>query len=246
MNSNVSKCGVMKRGGVLDLTVMGHWPATVAEARLLQDELAARVRIQQLPRTPLTVCGVDAAFAGDRVFAAASLLDFCSLALLEEATAVLPVTFPYVPGYLSFREGPAIMAALQKLSRRPDLLIVDGQGIAHPRRLGIASFLGVLLDMPTIGCAKSRLVGEYDEPAPKRGSWSPLIHKRETVGAVLRTRDRVRPVFVSPGHLITLEESIEIVLRAAVKYRLPEPQRAADHLAGRAKRNAPPTPECLP
>jgi deoxyribonuclease V len=143
--------------------------------------------------------------------------------------------FPYIPGYLSFREAPAIFSAMEKLSLLPDLLIVDGQGIAHPRRIGIASFLGVLLGLPTIGCAKSRLVGKYEEPAPERGSWSPLIDKGETVGAVLRTRKGVKPVFVSPGHLVTLPEAIEIIMHCAVKYRLPEPQRAADSLAGKSK-----------
>lgn len=231
---------------MLDLRGMEHWPSTVAEARSVQAGLAVRVRIQPLATVPATVCGVDVAFSEDRAFAAASMFAFPSLALLEEATAIRPVTFPYVPGYLSFREGPAIISALKNLSKRPDILIVDGQGIAHPRRLGIASFLGVLLDIPTIGCAKSRLVGEHEEPGLKRGSWSPLVHQGQTVGAVLRTRDRIRPVFVSPGHLITLEESIEIVLRTAVRFRLPEPQRAADNLADRAKRNAFPVPERLP
>ncbi len=225
------------------------WPATVAEAKPLQERLARQVRLVPLAREPATVAGVDAAFTADgRIVAAAALFAFPSLALIETAHAVMTVDFPYVPGYLSFREAPAYMAALGKLSRTPDLLIVDGQGIAHPRRLGIASFLGVILGIPAIGSAKSRLVGEFDEPGPERGAWSPLVDRGETVGAVLRTRSGVRPLFVSPGHLITLPESIDIILRCAARYRLPEPQRTADALAGEAKRalgqpqNPTPTP----
>ena len=216
------------------------WPATVAEAKPLQERLARQVRLVPLGREPATVAGVDAAFAGDRIVAAATLFAFPSLEPLETANAVLPFSFPYVPGYLSFREAPAFIAALERLSRRPDLLIVDGQGIAHPRRLGIASFLGVLLDLPAIGSAKSRLVGEHADPAPERGAWTPLVDRGETVGAVLRTRPGVRPLFISPGHLITLPEAVDIVLRCAVRYRLPEPQRAADLLAGEVKRSLQP------
>ncbi|WP_306535499.1 deoxyribonuclease V [Geobacter sp.] len=225
------------------------WPATVTEAKPVQERLARQVRLVPLRGEPATVAGVDAAFTADgRIVAAVALFAFPSLALIETAHAVMTVDFPYVPGYLSFREAPALMAALGKLPRLPDLLIVDGQGIAHPRRLGIASFLGVILGVPAIGSAKSRLVGEYGEPAPERGAWSPLVDRGETVGAVLRTRSRVRPLFVSPGHLITLPEAIDLILRCAVRYRLPEPQRAADALAGEAKRelvllqNPTPTP----
>ena len=213
------------------------WPATVAEAKPVQECLARRVRLVPLGGEPDTVAGVDAAFTADgKIVAAAALFTFPSLSLIETSTAVMTVHFPYVPGYLSFREAPAFKAALGKLSCLPDLLIVDGQGIAHPRRLGIASFLGVLLGIPAIGSAKSRLVGEYGEPAPEQGAWSPLVERGETVGAVLRTRTGVRPLFVSPGHLITLSEAIDLVLRCAVRYRLPEPQRAADRLAGQVKR----------
>lgn len=215
------------------------WPATVAEAKPIQERLAREVRLVPLAGEPATVAGVDAAFARGRILAVAALFSFPSLEPIETAHADLAVTFPYVPGYLSFREAPALMAALAKLSRPPDLLICDGQGIAHPRRLGIASFLGVLLGIPTIGCAKSRLVGEYEEPGPERGALSPLVDRGETVGAVVRTRDRVRPLFVSPGNLITLPEAVDLVLRCAVRYRLSEPQRAADHLAGLAKRALP-------
>lgn len=211
------------------------WPTTIETARPLQEKLAKEVRLTPLNRLVATVAGVDAAFSGDKITAAVTLFDYNTLSLMEEAYATMLTPFPYIPGYLSFREAPAIFSAMEKLSLLPDLLIVDGQGIAHPRRIGIASFLGVLLGLPTIGCAKSRLVGRYEEPAPERGSWSPLIDKGETVGAVLRTRKGVKPVFVSPGHLVTLPEAIEIIMHCAVKYRLPEPQRAADSLAGKSK-----------
>lgn len=207
------------------------WPATIAEATSLQKELAREVRLVPLAQEVRTVAGVDAAYRGGMTVAAAVLFDNTTLARLEEARHISPTVFPYVPGYLSFREGEAIMMSITRLSRPPDLIIVDGQGIAHPRRMGIASLLGVLLGLPSIGCAKSRLVGEYREPGPEKGAWSPLVHRGETVGAVLRTRTEVRPVFVSPGHLITLREAIDMVLRWSMKYRLPEPQRAADALS---------------
>jgi deoxyribonuclease V len=209
------------------------WPADVAAARPLQKELASRVRLAPLTAAPRTVAGVDAAYRGGRTVAAAVLFDCVTLEPVEKAHASIVTRFPYVPGYLSFREGEALLAAIARLSRRPDILLVDGQGIAHPRRLGIASFLGVLLNIPAVGCAKSRLVGEYQEPGEERGSWTPLVDRGDTVGAVVRTRSGVRPVFVSPGHLITVAEARELVIRWTTRYRLPEPQRAADMLARR-------------
>jgi deoxyribonuclease V len=140
------------------------------------------------------------------------------------------VPFPYIPGLLSFREIPPLLSAWKRLRTRPDAIIVDGQGIAHPRRLGIASHLGLVLDVPTIGCAKSRLCGEHEEPAPERGSWTPLIHKDERIGAALRTRDGCNVVYVSTGHRVGLKSAISVVLAWAPRYRLPEPQRLADQL----------------
>lgn len=213
------------------------WPRTLAEAKPLQERLARQVRLTPLPGAIRTVAGIDAAFVGDRIVAAATLFDYRTLDFLAAAHAVREVTFPYIPGYLSFREAPAFLAALEQLPARPDLVIVDGQGIAHPRRLGIASFLGVLLALPTIGSAKSRLVGEYVEPEMARGAWTPLSDRGEQIGAVLRTRTGIRPLFISPGHLITLPEALTAVLHCAVRYRLPEPQRAADRLAATLKRD---------
>jgi deoxyribonuclease V len=216
---------------------MIEWPTTIAEARRIQENLSARVALSPLRTRVTTVAGVDAAYVGGMTVAAAALYDLETLACIEEAHHVEPTPFPYVPGYLSFREGPAMIGAIEKLHRKPDLLMVDGQGIAHPRRLGIASFLGVLLAMPTIGCAKSRLVGEYGDPPPEKGGWSELYLNGETVGVVLRSRGQVKPLFVSPGHLITLAESLELVLRCCTRYRIPEPLRHADSLSKRLKKH---------
>lgn len=219
---------------------MTEWPTTIDEARRLQVELARQVRLVPLERPPGTIAGVDAAFAGDRIVATAVLFTWPDLVRCEEGVAVLETPFPYVPGFLSFREGPAFLAALAKLSRLPDLLIVDGQGIAHPRRLGIASHIGVLLGLPTIGSAKSRLIGTFAEPPREKGGGSPLLIDDETVGGVLRTRTGVRPLFVSPGHLITVEEAVAWVLSSCRGLRLPEPQRAADLLTKEAKKGLSP------
>jgi deoxyribonuclease V len=208
----------------------------MAEAKRIQETLARQVRQVPLKGTPGTIAGVDAAFSGTMTIAAAVLFDLATMACLAEVYRVAATTFPYVPGYLSFREGPAILAALAALPTTPDVILCDGQGIAHPRKIGIASHLGVLVGIPTVGCAKSRLVGEFSEPPPERGGWSDLILAGETVGAVLRTRDRVKPLFVSPGHLITLDEARELVLRCCVRYRVPEPIRRADALVSKIKR----------
>ncbi len=200
-------------------------------AKRIQNELREKVRIHPLRKNPSSIAGVDAAFDGEQVIAVASLFAYPSLTHMTDAISIEDIRFPYVPGFLSFREGHAIISAIRKLMHKPDVIIVDGQGIAHPRRLGIASHIGVLIDIPTIGCAKSRLVGEYAEPGPEKGQWSPLIYKGERVGAVLRTRDHVRPVFVSPGHLIDLPSSIAILLQCLTRYRLPDPIRMADHLS---------------
>lgn len=208
----------------------------IGEARRLQLELAARVRCVPLRTPPRLVAGVDAAFSIGRVFAAACLYAFPSLEPVEDAAASRDLDFPYVPGFLTFREGPAILDAVAGLTRKPDLILVDGQGIAHPRRLGIASHIGVLLGIPAIGCAKSRLVGEFREPGCGRGSRSRLEFDGRIVGAVVRTRTGVRPLFVSPGHLVDIDGAIRIVLRSSVGFRIPEPLRRADRLSRAARK----------
>lgn len=207
-----------------------------AALRRQQQELAALVQVSPLSSPPKTVAGVDAAICREEIIAAAVLYDAATLTPLDDAVVVARPALPYVPGFLSFREGPAMAAAIRKLHHRPDLLIVDGQGLAHPQRFGLACHLGVILDLPALGCAKSRLIGSYTEPGSERGARSGLHDHGETIGVVLRTRRGVKPVFVSPGHLLSMDDAVEMVLQCTAGYRLPEPQRAADRLAGEQKR----------
>jgi deoxyribonuclease V len=197
------------------------------------------VELGPLADEPRLIAGLDAAFSLDErwCLGAAVLWDLASAAVLEVATASRRLRFPYVPGLLSFREAPALLAALRKLRRAPDLLLCDGQGIAHPRRFGIACHLGVWLGLPAVGCAKSRLVGEHEEPAWPRGSVTPLLDRAAVVGAVVRTRDGVRPLYVSPGHRIDVVGATRLVLACATRCRLPEPTRIADQEVARFKRS---------
>ncbi len=215
------------------------WPKTfsISEARAIQERLRKKVRIVPLRKGPRYIAGVDAAFSDDKVFAAACLYRYPDLTFIEQAYAVQRLAFPYVPGFLSFREGPAIIAAIKDLAAKPDVILVDGQGIAHPRGIGIASHLGVLLGIPTIGCAKTRLIGDFRAPERKKGGRSPLSFGGSVVGAVLRTKDDVRPLFISPGHKIDIAGAVEIVLGCAGRYRAPEPLRCADMLSKKLKRN---------
>ncbi len=213
------------------------WPKTItiAEARDFQEQLRKKVRIVPFRKEPRYIAGVDAAFSDKEVFAAACLYRYPDLTLVEQAHAIQKLAFPYGPGFLSFREGPAIIEAIGKLKTKPDLILVDGQGIAHPRGIGIASHIGVLLGIPSIGCAKTRLIGDAIEPARRKRSWSPLLFERKTVGAVLRTRDSVKPLFISPGHKVDLESSIRVVLHCTGRFRIPEPIRCADMLSKKLK-----------
>ena len=212
-----------------------NWPKDIREAREIQLSLREEVRILPLRKRIKYVAGVDAAFFEDNVIATACLYAYQQLIHVDDAYAVTKVLFPYIPGFLSFREGPAIIEAINRLKTKPDVIIFDGQGIAHPKGLGIASHIGVLLNMPTIGCAKSRLVGEYAEPGIRKGEYSCLKYHGKTIGAVLRTRDNVKPVFVSPGNMIDLQGAIDVVLECTGRYKLPEPIRCADSLAGKIK-----------
>jgi deoxyribonuclease V len=212
------------------------WPGDIAEARAAQELLSRTVRIVPFRGRPRFVAGVDAAFSSTRIFAAACLYYLPDLVCVEQATAVQELLFPYVPGLLSFREGPAVIEACGRLKQRPDVILVDGQGIAHPRGIGIASHIGVMLDIPTIGCAKQRLVGDYLDPESGKGDWKPLRYREALVGAVLRTRDNVKPLFVSPGHRVDVNTAIAIVLSCLGRYRIPEPIRCADMLSKKVKR----------
>jgi deoxyribonuclease V len=196
------------------------------------------VRVEPLTHPIRFIAGLDAAFSRDGLecLGAVVLWDMSDRRVVEQHVGRRLLRFPYVPGLLSFREAPALLAALRRLRTTPDLLMCDGQGLAHPRRFGIACHLGVLCDLPAVGCAKSRLVGQHEEPPQPRGASVPLRQHDEILGVVLRTQSGVRPVYVSVGHRIDLAGAQRIVLTCAVRYRLPEPTRLADHLAARAKR----------
>jgi deoxyribonuclease V len=213
--------------------VLHRWDLTPKEAMALQVELAARVVREDAVRQVRRVAGVDVGFEDDGKVtrAAVAVLDFPSLAPAERIVVRQPTRFPYIPGLLSFREAPAVLAAFERLRAVPDLVLYDGQGIAHPRRFGIASHLGLLLDAPTIGVAKTRLVGEHRRLPERKGAWVPLVDRGETVGAVLRTRAGVTPLYVSIGHRVSLEGAIRWVMACTTRYRLPETTRWAHHLA---------------
>lgn len=204
---------------------------TPKEAVTIQRNLAARARIEPLAIRPATIGGVDVSIRQGWAQAAVVVLDANSLTLQEQAVWREPVGFPYISGLLSFREIPPLLRALDQLTALPDLIICDGQGIAHPRRLGLASHLGVVLDLPTIGAAKSRLIGEAEEPALEAGSTSLLRHKDEIIGALLRSRTGVKPLYISPGHRVTLDDALTIVQSCVTRYRMPEPTRLAHHLS---------------
>ncbi|MGW7255483.1 endonuclease V [Streptomyces sp. NPDC054834] len=218
------------------------WPATEEQARAVQDELRARVVLEGPGPLPGSGCvtGVDVAYDDERdvVAAAAVVLDGATLEVVAEATAVGRVSFPYVPGLLAFRELPTVLAALDALPCPPGLVVCDGYGLAHPRRFGLASHLGVLTGLPAIGVAKNPFTFTYDDPAPARGSGSPLLSGTEEVGRALRTRDAVKPVFVSVGHRVSLDNACAHALALTPAYRIPETTRRADALCRRALREA--------
>jgi deoxyribonuclease V len=222
---------------VIDAHLPADWPKTYQEAVALQEELRHRVELIPLAGPPRLVAGVDAICdRGDRrIFGAAALYRYPELELVEEAGAAGECPFPYRTGLLSFREVPVLAAALAQLHERPDVVLVDGQGMAHPRELGLASHLGLVAEVPTIGVAKSRLVGEDVEPDLAAGSFKALIWKRKKVGWILRTRQGIKPLYVSPGHRITLPECLEITLGWVTRYRLPLPVRQADLLSRRLR-----------
>ncbi len=205
--------------------------------RELQEELARQAFYGPLGRRPGTVAGVDVAYepGGARAYPAVVVLSWPELEVLEEKTLELPVSFPYLPGYLSFREVPLIKEVLKRLRRQPELIFVDGQGLAHPRKCGLAVHLGVELRRPTIGCAKKPLLRDFEPPGERPGDRSPIFLGREVVGYAVRTRRGVKPVYVSPGYGLTVEEAVDLVLEACRGYRLPEPLRRAHQRATRAR-----------
>jgi deoxyribonuclease V len=229
------------------------WNLSYSQAAQLQTELAEKVQFKPLQGQPELIAGLDCALSkdGQRIIAAAIVLkkatsekglwesvEVSRFETVETAHAIRNLSFPYIPGLLSFRESPVCLEAVEKLKLKPDAFIIDGQGIAHPRRLGLASHLGLFFDKPTIGCAKSRLTGQFEEPPPEKGTYSLLKDKDEVIGAVVRTRSNVEPVFVSVGNKCSLEDAIEVTLSCVTKYRLPEPTRLAHQLVSTLKLKA--------
>jgi len=224
------------------------WNLSYSQARDCQKNLASKVQFIPLKKQPKLIAGIDCAFSkdGKKIIAAVIVLRLFDFAPVETTSAQRKVTFPYIPGLLSFREAPVCIAAVEKLKTKPGVFIIDGQGIAHPRRLGLAAHLGLFFDKPTIGCAKSRLTGQFQEPPLEKGAYTLLKDKKgvkrdtqyeqyETIGAVLRTRTNVKPVFVSVGNKCLLKDAIKITLSCAVKYRLPEPTRLAHQFVSKLK-----------
>ena len=209
-----------------------RWDVAPQEAVAIQQRLRSLVMTENRLGTVRTVAGVDVGFQGEVAQAAVVVLRYPQLEPMDYVLSQRPVTFPYIPGLLAFREGPVVMDALEQLRTDPDLLIFDGQGLAHPRRVGIATHIGVLVDRPSIGCAKSRLCGEHHQPAEARGSTARLTDGDEVIGMVVRTQDGVKPLYVSIGHKVDLETAVTYVLNCCRKYRLPEPIHYAHRVAG--------------
>ena len=222
---------------IADIRHLHDWDLNPFQARQLQEKFKGRVVLRPMRKKPKFVAGLDCSLDKRRglIFAGAVVFSFPELELVEIATARMPLSFPYVPGLLSFREIPVCLEAVKKVKQAVDLWLIDGQGIAHPRRLGLASHLGLFLNTPTIGCAKSRLIGTYDEPEKSKGDFSWLYEKDEKIGAVVRTRDNVKPLFISPGHLCNFDNAIDYTLACTTKYRLPQPTRIAHQTVSKIK-----------
>lgn len=227
----------MKAGAILKYLNLHSWEVTPKEAIKLQKELKGRVSLEKSFNKIEKIAGADVSYYKNKMIAGIVILKFPQLKIIERQSFISPVNFPYIPGLLTFREGPSLLAAFKKIKNEPDIILFDGQGIAHPRRMGIATHLGLFLDKPTIGCAKSKLSGNYKDLGEKKGNYSFLREEKEIIGAVLRTRKKVKPIFVSPGHKIDLHNSIEIVLKCTDKYKLPVPVREAHLFVNQLKSN---------
>lgn len=223
----------------MKLKRLHHWDVTIPEAREIQLRLRERIRLEPPPGFEASrIAGADLSISrgSQRGYAGLVVLDGATLETLEEVSVAADVPLPYIPGYLSFRELPVLVEAWKRLETRPDVVVFDGHGIAHPRRFGVACHGGLLFDTPSIGCAKSILVGRHGPLGEERGSTAEIVHKDEVIGMAVRTRDRVRPVYVSPGHLIDLETSVDIVLGVSAGYREPETTRRSHRLVNEARR----------
>jgi len=223
----------------MNIKPLHTWPRTPKAAIELQRRLASRVQLRPIPKDLLFVAGADVAFSpdGSTVIAGVVVWDLAEHTVVEERVACTACRFPYVPGLLSFRELPGVLAAFRKVRCRPQVVLCDAQGLAHPRRFGLACHLGLWLGLPTVGCAKSRLCGDHVDLSPRKGALSELLLNGERVGSVLRTRDGVKPLFVSPGHLCDHDSAVRLTLEATTRYRLPEPTRQAHQLVTRVRRS---------
>jgi len=220
------------------LSQLHPWNVSPAEAIKIQQELRSNIITQKFDKPIQYVAGADISFdkGSDIIYAAVVVLKYPELTEVDRGLTVTRITFPYIPGLLSFRESPAVLEAWEYLHIRPDVLLIDGHGYAHPRRFGLACHLGLLLDVPTIGCAKTVLVGKFEEPNREAGSFRPLMDRDEVVGAALRTSEGVTPVYVTVGHLVDLESAIKVVLKCCRGYRIPEPTRQAHLLVNALRR----------
>ncbi len=234
----------------MEIKKLHNWNLSYSQAIALQKQLSEKVQMIELKNQPKTIAGIDCALSKDnqKIIAVAVVLrtqpaqkdlwgpvESLGFEIIEKTNAVQKINFPYIPGLLSFREAPACIAAVEKLKNEPDAFVIDGQGLAHPRRFGLACHLGLFFDKPTIGCAKSRLTGSFEYPAPEKGSYSPLKDSEEIIGAVVRTRTNVEPLFISVGNKCSLKNAIEIILNCTTKYRIPEPTRLAHQLVSALK-----------
>jgi deoxyribonuclease V len=222
----------------MNIVDLHPWDVNYEEAVMIQERLKDQVVVRKFDKEIRYILGLDTSYTkGSRmVWAGAVVLDFPSLVKKEERWSQREVSFPYIPGLLSFREIPALLEVLQKITTEPDLIFCDGQGIAHPRGIGLASHLGVLVRKPTIGCAKSRLVGEFDPVGERKGDYAYLRYHDKVIGAVVRTRSRVKPIFISPGYYVALDDCIRLVLETCTRFRIPEPTRQANNLVNSARR----------
>ena len=221
----------------MKIKLLHSWHVSPRRAIQIQNELRKKIRLRAPSGSWKRIAAADVSYSrtDNRFFAGFLLFSFPDLVLLESASAQGRTSFPYVPGLLSFREAPILIRAFSRLKTKPELILIDGQGIAHPRSMGIAAHLGLIFDLPTIGCAKSRLIGKHEEPPADKGGSAPLIEKDQTIGMIVRTRAGVKPVYVSPGHKMDLETSVKIVLSLSRGYRIPEPLRQAHLFVNRLR-----------
>jgi len=213
------------------------WKVSPGEAIQLQNELKGKISLKKSFNKVKKVAGADVSYYQNKMIAGVIVFEFPNLKVIERQFFISPINLPYIPGLLTFREGPSLLEAFVKIKNEPDIILFDGQGIAHPRRMGIATHLGLFLDKPTIGCAKSRLSGKYTSVGEEKGDYALLKEGEEVLGAVLRTRRKVKPIFISPGYKIDLSNSIEIVLKCTEKYKLPIPVREAHIFVNQIRNN---------